>query len=195
MTSGRASVRRDWALTSQAFHGFLARLDPDAERAGERYESLRRRLVAFFEWRGSWWPETHADETISRVIRRLDEGELVVNVEAYATGVARMVLLEALRRQELERRSLAAARVTPASPALAETDPRWACLEACLARLPEEDRRLILDYYRDEGRRSDVRKALADRLGIAAPVLRARVFRIRERLHDCARACLRDEGE
>src|SRR5437773_826195 len=93
----------DRALTSAAFHRLLARLDPDPQRAGEKYEALRRRLVAFFEWRGAPWPEEHADETIDRVAKRAAEDEAVINVEAYAVGVARMVLLEALREKAKER--------------------------------------------------------------------------------------------
>ena len=93
----------DRALTSAAFHGLLDRLDPDPQRAGEKYEALRRRLTAFFEWRGAPWPEEHADETINRVAKRAAEDETVIQIEAYAVGVARMVLLEALRERARER--------------------------------------------------------------------------------------------
>src|ERR671938_30866 len=62
------------ALTAEAFTKLLARLDPDRERAGEKYEELRRTLVKFFEWRGAPFPEDQADETFNRVARKLDEG-------------------------------------------------------------------------------------------------------------------------
>lgn len=184
--SGRAASSQ-WALSADAFHRLLALLDPDPERAGARYEALRRRLTGFFEWRGALWPESLADEVINRVVRRLDGGEAILNVEAYAVGVARIVLLEARRRQERERAGRAA--LPPPSPP-DDPDPRQPCLDACLAALPAGERELILEYYGESGSRIDARKALAARLGVAPAMLRARAFRIRERLYDCVRACL-----
>ena len=39
-------------MTPEEFEALLAQLDPDRERAGERYETIRRKLVRLFEWRG-----------------------------------------------------------------------------------------------------------------------------------------------
>lgn len=179
-----------WSLTRTAFLRLLLRLDPDPERAGKKYEDLRRRLVGFFELRGSGCPEDHADETINRVTRRIDEGQPIEHLVAYAHGVARMILLEALRREEKER----AIEHTFAISLLAAnggSDPRWGCLDSCLDALPAGDRQLMLEYYRyDPGGQIDARKILAERLGIPSRVLRARVFRIRERLEVCVRRCL-----
>ncbi len=49
------------ALTSETFAALLFSLDADRERAGEKYEDLRRTLIRFFEWRGAPFPEEHAD--------------------------------------------------------------------------------------------------------------------------------------
>ena len=49
-------------LTADIFAKLLARLDPDRERAGERYEDLRRTLTRFFEWRNAPFPEEQTDE-------------------------------------------------------------------------------------------------------------------------------------
>jgi hypothetical protein len=61
----------EWTLTEEAFAKFLAQLDPDTERAGERYETLRLTLVKFFDWRGAHFPEECADETFNRVARKI----------------------------------------------------------------------------------------------------------------------------
>src|SRR5215831_16309091 len=81
-------------LTAEAFTKLLACLDPERERAGEKYEDLRRTLIKYFEWRGAPFPEDHADETLNRVARKLNEGVEVRNVNGYSYEVARRVCLE-----------------------------------------------------------------------------------------------------
>ena len=61
------------ALTQESFAALLLFLDADRERAGEKYEELRRTLIRFFEWRGAPFPEEHADETLNRVARQAAE--------------------------------------------------------------------------------------------------------------------------
>ncbi|MEJ7712917.1 MAG: hypothetical protein WKF84_24510 [Pyrinomonadaceae bacterium] len=67
-------------------------LDADRERAGDKYEELRRILIRFFEWRGAPFPEEQADETFNRVARRLDEGVKIKNIGGYCYEVARLVV-------------------------------------------------------------------------------------------------------
>jgi len=182
-----------WVLTPAAFDRLLNRLDASPERAGEKYEELRRRLAWFFEMKGSFQPAEDADETLNRVARRIDEGQAVDNLIAYAHGVARMVLLETLRRQARERAGEAAF-VLRGAPGGEDAD-RWTCLDTCMNALPPADRELILAYYGEEqGGRVRARKGLADRLGIPSPLLRVRTFRIRERLEGCVHRCLGRSG-
>jgi hypothetical protein len=61
--------RREKDLTPEAFAKFLAKLAPEPEIAGVRYEELRRQLIKFFEWRGSFIADQLADETLNRVVR------------------------------------------------------------------------------------------------------------------------------
>src|SRR5436190_23726711 len=98
-------------LTAEAFAKLLDRLDADWERAGEKYEDLRRTLVRFFEWRGAPFPEEHTDETFNRVARRLDEGVEIKNVGGYCYEVARLVHLEALKGPDSKRSPLEATNV------------------------------------------------------------------------------------
>jgi len=70
-----SSPERERELTSKAFAKLLAKLSADPEIAGIEYEELRRRLIKFFEWRGAFFPEDLADETLNRTARKIDEGE------------------------------------------------------------------------------------------------------------------------
>ena len=182
------------ALTSEAFTKLLARLDPDRGRAGEKYEDLRRTLIKFFEWRGTPFPEEHADETLNRVARKLDEGVEVKNVGGYCYEVARRVCLEVRkgndsRRDPLETDPHNTASADAADSAL-ERELLLGCLEECLSRLPDESRALIVEYYQNEKRnRIGRRKALAEALGLRREALANRAQRLRDKLEQCVTRC------
>jgi RNA polymerase sigma factor (sigma-70 family) len=185
-----------WVLTEEAFSKLLEFLDPDRERAGEKYEDLRRTLVRFFEWRGTPAPEEHVDETLNRVARRLDEGQVISNFGGYCYGVARLVFMESLKGREREIISLedadprALVAAEDAGDAAAEEERRLECLEECLRKLPNESQELIMEYYQDERRdKIDRRKALAERLGIPRLALGNRAQRLRDKLAQCVKSC------
>ncbi|HWQ31928.1 MAG TPA: hypothetical protein VNQ79_03515 [Blastocatellia bacterium] len=158
--------RTEWSLTSEAFARFLVCLDPDSERAGEKYESVRLMLLKFFDWRGAHFPEECADETINRVIRKIDEGETIRDIPTYCHGVARMILLETLKRAENRRADIEeVSQLELAAPE--PDDPRQECFNHCLREPPVESRQLIMQYYQDEKRaKINNRLVLAERLGI-----------------------------
>jgi hypothetical protein len=91
---GTSTSRSGWTLSEQALARFLACLDSDRDRAGEKFESLRVMLTRFFDWRGAYFPEECADEAMNRVIRKIDEGQSIEDVPTFCYGVARLVLLE-----------------------------------------------------------------------------------------------------
>src|SRR5262245_58861720 len=133
MESARLS-RKQRELTPEAFKKLLAELDPNQETAGGKYEELRRQLIKFFEWRGSFFPDELADETLNRLARKIDGGEEIEkNVIALALGIARFVFLEALKRHDNRRvgmEELAAVAEPPASRE--EDDDLWVvCLKEC----------------------------------------------------------------
>jgi DNA-directed RNA polymerase specialized sigma24 family protein len=184
-------------LTAETFDILLAQLDPDRERAGELYETIRRKLVRLFEWRGCASPEDLADETINRVARRLAEGvELRSNDPyGYFCGVAHLVYKEVLRRASREQRALAGGDWPPTT--LEEEEPsdhRLECLRRCLAELPPDQRDLVLRYYQGKSARGESnirnRQQLASEAGIPMNALRIRVHRVRRKLESCVHACL-----
>ena len=180
--------------SSTAFEGLLLALDPDRHRAGERYETLRRKLVRLFGWRGCRDSEECADETLDRVARRLDRGEAVDQARAYCFGVARRVLLEWHKERAKEDAALGGASVPqrPDDASAARTEARIACLEKCLDELPAPSRALIIEYYQGPGRvHQQGRKVLASRLGLSDTALKARAHRIRVELEGCLGRCLK----
>jgi len=199
------SLKKHWVLTQEAFDKLLARLDPDRERAGQKYENIRHSLITFFECRGSLSPEDQADETMNRVARRLAEGKeiYVENPASYFYGVAWNVLKEHWEAPASESAPLES---VPPSKALSDDPSRLRerhlerhqreqqleCLEQCLQALPSRNRELISRYYQGEtGVKIQNRKSLAQTLGIPLNALRIRALRIREKLEACVEHCLK----
>lgn len=177
-------------MTPEGFEKLLALLDGDRERAGEHYGALRIRLARIFEWRGSSAPDEHADETLNRLARKLEQGEAVRDVHAFAGGVARLVWLEAVKRERRAREVLE--QMPQREEGTAEPDVRLECFESCLHRLPSDSRSLVVEYYREEkGAKIAARKRLATSLGLRHGALRLRVYRLREQLEKCVGDCLK----
>jgi len=184
--------RRKWALTQEAFDKLLSAFGEDQESAAEKYLEIRKNLVRFFEWRGCPFPEDHADETINRVARRLDEGEEIGNPTGYCMGVARMLLLEINKERAREQQALGemASSQVAASDA-SEAEGHIECLRSCLQNLSASNRELIIEYYQGEkGAKIKNRRRLVERLGIPVNTLRMRALRLRERLQACVEDCL-----
>jgi len=186
----QARAPRTRAITPEAFARFLHRLDADAGRAAAAYETLRLALVKFFDWRGAWTPDDCADETIDRLVGKLEGDERVEDVRRYAYGIARLVLLEEQRRHARMPIADEASLANVADDAPHEADPLHSCLEACLAQLSADARALVLAYYAAEGQaKIDNRQRLARAAGISNTALRSRVHRLRDRLERCSRRC------
>jgi DNA-directed RNA polymerase specialized sigma24 family protein len=181
-----------WQLSQAAFERFLTVLDADRHAAAERYEHLRSKLTSFFEWRGSSAPEEHADVVINRVIRKVEQGEEVRDPHSYCYGVARLVLLEAHKRDaKAQAAHLEFHRAVPAAEDDSGMEGRVSCLRSCLAELLPGQRELIQKYYGEEGaRRIEGRRRLAEALGIGMNALRIRAFRLTDRLQACVTGCV-----
>lgn len=171
----------------------LIRLDPDAQRAPAEYERLRQTLVRFFDLRGAWPPDECADDSLDRLASRLEveeDAHAIEDVRRYAHGIARLVLLERLRKPapaSIEHEDL----MNLAAPvSRADGDPLQDCFDCCLAAQSAGNRALALEYYEAEGQaKIDNRRGLARGLGISENALRRRVQRIREQLERCTQGC------
>ncbi len=186
-------------LTQTGFDTLLATLDAEREQAGAKYESLRARLIKFFEWRNCETPEELTDVVFDRIVKKIAEGEQIQNINAYSATIAQFVFKEDCRRRERLFQSIEdnpAAENLIATNDLAETnetdDRRFDCLEKCLAEFSDENRRLVVAYYdTDERTMIATRKRLADSLEVSMNTLRIRVCRLKAKLEDCTIDCCR----
>src|SRR5262245_50152142 len=186
---------KDRSVSREAFDQMLAWLDSDRERAGQKYEEIRYRLIKIFVCQGCIDPEGLADETIDRVIRKVPEiaPNYAGNPALYFSGVARYILLEYKNR-------MAQLRLLPASPPRQieedndDIEREYECLDHCIELLTPANRELILEYYKEEKQAMiENRKRLAERMGATPNALRVRADRIRNNLQKCVANCLKQK--
>jgi DNA-directed RNA polymerase specialized sigma24 family protein len=176
------------ADTPEPFDALLAWLNPDRELAAQKYETIRAGLIRIFVAKGFSDAEDLADDTITRVTRRLPEiiGDYEGEPARYFHGVARHVILENYRRKEI------ALEVSPVSwLAPSPRSDEYECLMRCLQFLADEKRELIVDYYVYEGHdKIEHHKMMAHELSISTGALRGRAHHIRTALEQCVLECV-----
>jgi DNA-directed RNA polymerase specialized sigma24 family protein len=188
------SLKKEWVLSKKALDNFLARLDVDRDRAGQKYEGVRLKLLKYFQWCGAVAPDMDADETINRVARKIEEGENVYNLNAYIYGVARLVNAESFKTRTRNQQIVDEV-IEVEAPEPEDDDPeaarRRVCFDRCLQYLPERSREIIVGYYQyDRSEKIEHRKKLAAKLGITQNALRISAHRIRTNLETCVKECL-----
>jgi len=189
------TTKTKWSLTQEAFDQLLSALGENRESAAEKYLLIRRNLVRFFEGRGFYEAETHTDEVLNRVAKKLIESE-IEDVSQYVYGVARLLILELYKVREKENK-IANQLPTESFPQAeadekAEIEQKLRCLNHCLQELTAENREIIVQYYQGEKRdKIENRQQLAEKLGIPQNALRSRAVRLREKLEDCILGCLK----
>lgn len=177
-------------ITQENFDVLLSWLDRNREIAAQKYEKIRGRLIRIFMGRGCFEAEELADETFDRVTRKLPQladgytGEPTL----YFYGVADKIYLEWRRRQKKQRQiDLPAAE----NKDQAELEIEYRCLELCLEKLPADQHRLIVGYYRKEKiAKIENRRELAMLFGISVNALQVKACRIRSQLKECLRKCV-----
>lgn len=181
------------------FDELLAWLHPDRELAAKIYEEIRRDLIKIFGWNHWADPEGMADETFDRVAKKA--GRLIETFEGnpkhYFYVVARNLMKEYQKKVKsfvpLEDVELPDDRPEDLEQETAEM--REECLQACLDKLSDEKRDLILAYYAKEKQaKIDHRTRLANQLGISTKTLRVRMHRSRAALEECVERCLNQNG-
>jgi DNA-directed RNA polymerase specialized sigma24 family protein len=177
-----------------AFETLLLKLDPQRDRAAEKYEGLRRRLVKFFEWSSCFPAEDLADETLDRLARILANRPVRV-LEAFLWGVAKKIRQESHKRAEriigiadLPDHGISlqdAANVEDEVNARRESELRSRRLRMCLQRIAGHDRKVFLKYHSFPSGSKEHRERLAAELGLTIGALRVRINRMRSQLEKC----------
>lgn len=174
-------------MTEDEFAKFLEWLHPDRDRAAEEYEKIRRRLIKIFICRGCTIPEDLADDTINRVVRKIQEiGDNYVGDRLpFFIAVAKNVYREYLRRNPPPQ-------TLPVPESSAWADEVFDCLDDCMEHLTQRSKYVVVNYYQGEKREKiDHRKRLAEELGIPLNALRIKACRIRAKLETCVIDCLK----
>lgn len=185
-------MKKQRQVLSQAdFDRLLSWLGTDRDKAGEKYESIRQALIELFEAWHCCDADELADDTINRVVTRIDELVLTFTGDPalFFYGVAKMV------RHEYHRKVRALELKEPVAEPVHEPDDEkellHECLDECLAKLPAKDKDLVLMYYEGFKRKKiDIRKRLSLELDLSGNTLRVRVHRIRGTLEKCIVRCL-----
>ena len=175
-------------LTTEAFDKLLTWLDPDREQAAKKYQKIHSRLISIFVTHGCVDSEGLADETIDRVIAKIDWliENYVGEPTRYFCGVARNVFKEDLRK-----RLPPEVPIGPQNEVDEHEQQRYACFDRCMSELPARHQSLVLEYYEDKGQaKIRHRKKLAEEHGMSMAALRLRVFHVRARLSKCLETCL-----
>ncbi len=182
-------MKKDWELTPESFGRLLDWLDSDRQKAGEKYQKIRLRLIKIFASHGCSNPEDLADRTFNTVTSKIDW--LVENYIGdpilYFCGVARNIIKEDLRERT---------RTTEFSESKMRQDDNdeeqvYDCLDRCLATLSEKNLRLVREYYQEKGHEKIThRRRMADELDITMRALRLRVYHLRLQLRECIEKCL-----
>jgi DNA-directed RNA polymerase specialized sigma24 family protein len=187
MPTGGLEVPESDPGPNPGFSRLLDWLDSGVDSCGERYLEMRRRLIAYFERRNCQFADDLADETLDRIARTLHrDGTIAVTPQArYCYVVARFVFLEDMRRQRWRLRlpTLESTDDESSFEYRASREERLEFLDRCLQELRPDQRALIVEYYRDTGRKKiERRRDLAKRLSITANALGNRASRLRASL-------------
>jgi DNA-directed RNA polymerase specialized sigma24 family protein len=175
-------------ITKDPFDALLEWLDPDREKAGQRYEIIRTGLIRIFVSKGLSDAEHYTDEAIDRVVKRLPEiqAKYVGDPARYFHGVARNLILEAGRRREVATDVLPL-RITQE---VVRSDTSE-CLSKCLKLLPADKQEFILDYHLYHGHaKVENHRQMADELSISEGALRTRAHHLRVSLEKCVLECI-----
>ena len=201
---GLKTASRQWKATPDSLHRLLHWLDSGVDSQGQKYEEMRQRLVTFFDRKNCAHPDELADETLTRVMKWLDQNQKVLDSEPakICYNTARFVWHEYLRRPELARAELDDVPLTQQpvedprvaaglTEAQAIQERQLESLENCFAKLSPEERELIVRYYSGEQRaKLENRKALAAEHGMTANALSIKACRVRDKLRNYMRECL-----
>lgn len=180
-------------LSKEEFDKFLLTLNKDRNIAAEKYIALRSRLERFFEWRDCENVEELTDIVFDRVSKKISEGEIIENVEAYSVTVAKFVLMEnrrnVLRNEELNENS--AEIISENETENNESkEKQIKCLQECLSKFPTDKKKLLIEYFdTDEKTLIPKRKSLSKKMGINLNSLRIRVSRLKSKLEECVKEC------
>ena len=168
-----------------AFDRLFRLLEPDASCVDDGAQRCRSKLVKFFSWRRCEEPENLANETVSRLLKNIAEGQQISadHPYSYVYAIARNVFKEFLRdrKKRATMTDVDELRDIPLPAQFAD------CRRLCLAQLSAAKLELLAMYYLDDVHRDDV----AERHGLTINALRLQIHRHKLALRRCVEDCLK----
>ena len=195
-------LKKDWALTAEAFAALLSSFDDDRENASFIYEDIRKRLVRQFQVNQSIIAEEQADEVFNRVARKISQENLILdrkNPYPYFHQTARYVLLEyhrEKRRKILGLDDLNAFEEPAYDPLEAlekaneklQTEIGLNALKRCRENLKRQELEVLDKYNAAVGKdKKLLHQKLAAELGKSQNALKISINRTRKKLVECAK--------
>jgi hypothetical protein len=171
--------------TNEAFEKLLRWLDPDRDKAGEKHEKIRLRLIRIFACRGYCEVEDLADQTFNVVLSKIDWllANYVGDPALYFYGVAKKIHPPKLSPLP-----------PPPDPSPPEIEQTCRYLDDCLGMLHSVERDIVLRYHQGEKQEKiQNRKKLAEELKISRNALRIKVCHIHSRLRECVERRLQEQ--
>lgn len=188
-----ANQQRD--AGAQDFQRLLTRLASDPERASAEYARIRARLVILARVREQYLiADEFADKALDQVAKKLALEE-IREIEPYAIGVLRMLLLAHNRKkrlQPMEDPEMAVGEANPEHSLVIRLDHerQRRCFLACLEQFTPRERWFIFQYYPNEiGDLQSRRKRLAALMKIEPGTLATKISRLRDKLEKCCLNC------
>lgn len=173
--------------SKEAFEKLLRWLNSDLEKAGDKYEKIRLRLIRVFSCRGGCEAEDLADQTINVVQSKIDWllANYVGDPALYFYGVAK----------KIHSKPKPLPPPPPPEPDPPEVERVCSFLDDCLEILHSAERDLVLRYHQGEKQEKiQNRKKLAEELKISRNALRIKVCHIHSRLRECVERRLQEQS-
>lgn len=166
-------------------HSVLWWLHTNPVIAAREYSLLHQKLCTLFDKRGCRMFEEFADRTFDRIAELLSQKDKVpadAEPTAFACSVAQNLVHDCYRMQTDRLKEGKVIEDTNAGDTM-EHHASLDLMDETLRKLPERDRSLLVEYYRN-GRLPDHarRRELARRLGKSPEALRLEVYRIVQKL-------------
>ena len=188
------TVKTNYDVAQKDFDKLLNCLSDDREEAGARFEKIRGGLVRYFRLKGCHEPEALADESMNRVINRIDKLDLSQRskFDSLFYGFASMVFLEYLRKEK--KRFIQLSEIPEQASHTdghLHEDLALDCLRKCLKDLNASDGTLLVKYY-SEGNKANLkaREQLAIQNEMEIGALQTKIHRIKKVLRPCIERCL-----
>jgi DNA-directed RNA polymerase specialized sigma24 family protein len=158
-------------------------LEAEEQTIEARFQRCRFKLVKFFAWRRCEDPESLADETISRLLKKVSEGKEISagNPYSYVYAIASNVFQEYGRAKEKGKTLVNLDELPEISISRAIDD----CQKQCFEQLSEAKRELLAHYYLDHNDRNSI----AQEESLSLNALRLKVHRIKLELKRCCEDC------